>query len=250
MSPLPPVAVGFDFGSTLVEVAYPDRELREAGPGLLRLLGIGEGASESAAVEVDRRVDELVARAHARDPLHEADIVDAYRQAIVGALGVLVNEPTARKACLMLQAPWTTAVTPLPGAIEGLVELRRSGARLGMLSNAPYPGEAMRAMLERTGIGALLDVAIFSSELGVRKPAPEAFAALLAGLGTAADRTWFVGDEWEADILGARRAGMEALLAPGAALPSGSVCRLESFADLATRYRQGRAGAGDTRSSP
>lgn len=237
--------MGFDFGSTLVEVAYPERGLREAGPELLSLLGIDPGSgSSSVAVEVDRRVDEIVVRGHRRDPLHEVDIVAAYQEAIAGTLGVPVDGGVARRACLMLQAPWTTSVTALPGVLDGLAQLRAAGARLGLLSNAPYPGEAMRAMLERTGIAELLDVAVFSSELGVRKPAPEAFQALLEGLGTMADRTWFVGDEWEADILGARSQGMHALLAPGAPAPEGQVLRLRSFGELVALFGNQRSGSG------
>jgi len=53
-----------------------------------------------------------------------------------------------------------------------------------------------------------LDVVVFSSDVGVRKPSPEIFRRALDSLGVAAERALFVGDRLVADVRGARDVGM------------------------------------------
>ncbi|MFT4287202.1 HAD family hydrolase [Nocardioides sp.] len=87
-----------------------------------------------------------------------------------------------------------------------LVEtLRRSGLKVGLLSNSwgnTYP---------RPRIDELFDPVVISSELGLRKPQAEIYQRALDGLAVPADRVLFV-DDGEPNILGARRAGLRALL--------------------------------------
>ena len=47
--------------------------------------------------------------------------------------------------------------------------------------------------------------------MGVRKPSPEYFAAVLADLGLSAGRVVLVGDDWQADVEGALAAGLWAV---------------------------------------
>jgi putative hydrolase of the HAD superfamily len=58
------------------------------------------------------------------------------------------------------------------------------------------------------GIAKRIDVAVFSSEVGVRKPHPEIFLRVLAALGAAPERTLFVGDRLYEDVRGAGELGM------------------------------------------
>jgi FMN phosphatase YigB (HAD superfamily) len=69
----------------------------------------------------------------------------------------------------------------------------------------------VRRLLERVGLLSLLEVTIFSEEIGVPKPDPRAFAAALAGLGVAADGAVHVGDLRRSDVAGARGVEMGAV---------------------------------------
>ncbi|MHB8554502.1 MAG: HAD hydrolase-like protein, partial [Candidatus Dormibacteria bacterium] len=64
--------------------------------------------------------------------------------------------------------------------------------------------------------------------------------ALLSELGIKASESWYVGDELEADIEGARAAGMLPLLAPRAGLPERArelgAEALISWAELVARW--------------
>ena len=58
------------------------------------------------------------------------------------------------------------------------------------------------------GLAERLDTAVFSSEVGLRKPHPEIFRRALEALQVAPERALFVGDSRNADIRGAQALGM------------------------------------------
>jgi FMN phosphatase YigB (HAD superfamily) len=227
--------VVFDFGNTLVEIGYPAAGLRAAGMELVHRLGLDPLplAAEELGPAVDARVDRLIAAAHRRRPLREVEIVPIYRRALAQLLGRRLPASAGAVACELLQPPWAEVVSLRPGARDAIEGLRAGGLRIGLLSNAPYPPAVLHGILDRVGLAPLLDAAIFSSELGVRKPSPLAFQLLLQHLGVGANETWFVGDEWCADIQGASRAGLFPLLAPGAKpAPDRAVRQLSAFEEL------------------
>jgi putative hydrolase of the HAD superfamily len=63
------------------------------------------------------------------------------------------------------------------------------------------------------GLAERLDAAVFSSEIGKRKPHPAIFEAVLSRLGVAPEETLFVGDRRYEDVRGAKELGMTTVLA-------------------------------------
>jgi HAD superfamily hydrolase (TIGR01549 family) len=97
-----------------------------------------------------------------------------------------------------------------PEADQVLEELSARGLRLGMLSNATHDPFIQR-LVDRLGFRARLDPALSSAGTGIRKPDPSAFGPILAAWDLAPASVVMVGDTLEADILGARRAGMRSV---------------------------------------
>ena len=96
-----------------------------------------------------------------------------------------------------------------PGVRNSLERLRAFGLRLGVVSNSDgRVDEALRA----AGVREYFDVVIDSTLVGVEKPDPRIFQAALDSLGVAPEEALYVGDLYEVDVLGARAAGMEAVL--------------------------------------
>jgi putative hydrolase of the HAD superfamily len=89
-----------------------------------------------------------------------------------------------------------------------LESLRNRGLKLGIVSNAFDPGWLLHRDLERAGVAERVDFAVFSSELGVRKPHPRIFEVALDALATAPENALFVGDRLDADVAGAKQVGM------------------------------------------
>jgi putative hydrolase of the HAD superfamily len=98
---------------------------------------------------------------------------------------------------------------PLPDVAEALRELRSLGLRLVVVSNAD--GTVERG-LTRAGLRGLLDVIVDSHHVGFEKPDRRIFDHALSLCGARAETTIHVGDLYAADVVGARSAGVHALL--------------------------------------
>ncbi len=94
-------------------------------------------------------------------------------------------------------------VPAFPGVRSLVAQLRNAGFRLGVLSDFPL-GEK----LHRLGLDGLWDVRVSSETVGYLKPNPEPFQALLDELGTGAEETLYIGNNYAYDIEGARALGM------------------------------------------
>lgn len=99
---------------------------------------------------------------------------------------------------------------PFPDSIATVRALQARGVKVGVLTNGPSAFQ--RRKLEVSGLGSELDAVAISGELGVAKPAREAFDRALALLGTKAHETAMVGDSLENDVLGAIEAGFAAVV--------------------------------------
>jgi putative hydrolase of the HAD superfamily len=82
-----------------------------------------------------------------------------------------------------------------------------------------------------------------SADIGIRKPAAGIFEAAAARLAIPASSTWFVGDTWNEDILGARDAGMQPLWFRGNSAEAGSVPVLRDWDEFLAHYAAARIRA-------
>jgi putative hydrolase of the HAD superfamily len=94
-----------------------------------------------------------------------------------------------------------------PDTVPALTALRAAGIRLVVVSNWDH---SLHERLSETGLTPLLDGAIASAEVGAAKPEPAIFARALELAGTT--DAWHVGDTPEADLDGARAAGLRGIL--------------------------------------
>ena len=95
------------------------------------------------------------------------------------------------------------------GTHEALDALRAAGLRLALASNAD---PLLRGKLGALGVAERLDHLGISGEMGVEKPAPRFFHRILGEIEVAPERAVHVGDVYEIDVVGARAAGLAAVL--------------------------------------
>jgi HAD superfamily hydrolase (TIGR01509 family) len=95
-----------------------------------------------------------------------------------------------------------------PGTREALLRLAKK-YRLAVISNADGK---IAQVLERCGIADCFEVIVDSGIVGVEKPHPRIFAEALTATGSAPGESLYVGDIYSVDYLGAKAAGMEAIL--------------------------------------
>jgi putative hydrolase of the HAD superfamily len=98
---------------------------------------------------------------------------------------------------------------PFPALIEMLEALKQQGYLLGIISNGR--GEFQNKAIAGLGIQNYFDVILISETEGIRKPQPEIFQRAMNQLGVSPENSFFVGDNPDADIQGAKNAKMWAI---------------------------------------
>ena len=97
--------------------------------------------------------------------------------------------------------------------------LQKQGKVLGLISNIDTD---VQPLLAKLGIAEWLKVRMTSAEAGVTKPHPGIFDRAVLKTGFPNHEVLYVGDQYQIDVLGARGAGLRALL----------IDRLGSFDDV------------------
>jgi putative hydrolase of the HAD superfamily len=98
---------------------------------------------------------------------------------------------------------------PFIGLVEMLDTLKQQGYLLGIITNGRREFQAKA--ISGLGIQSYFDVILISEIEQVRKPAAEIFNRAITQLGGTAQNSVFVGDNPEADILGAKNANLRTI---------------------------------------
>lgn len=121
-----------------------------------------------------------------------------------------------------------------------LSRLRAAGLRIVVVSNT---NGTLRRLLDRVGLSPLVDGVVDSTEEGVEKPDPTLFRIGLDRFGADPAVTIHCGDLYEIDIVGARAAGLPAVLLDVAGMYDGVGCpRVRSLEEYADRLIGGDFG--------
>lgn len=123
---------------------------------------------------------------------------------------------------------WIVARYPVNFVLDarvaaGLIELRREGWKLGIVTNGITMMQ--QAKIDTVGLRRYVDFVIDSEAAGIRKPARRIFEVAAEGLGVELGRHgWMVGDNHANDIVGGHEAGLRTIWLPRRAeRPAGSV---------------------------
>ena len=98
---------------------------------------------------------------------------------------------------------------PQPGAVETLSTLRERGTPVALLSNCALDAPAF---WDASALRGLIDVLVFSSEVGLRKPDPAIYLLTAERLGVEPSACLFVGDGANRELSGAASVGMTPVL--------------------------------------
>ena len=200
-----PAAVLFDWGDTLIRFAY-DEALVEAGhrAGLNAIGRDDLPEVERVATHFRERYEPLF---WAPGTVEELEYPGLVRR-LLGDFGIEVDDEELTRFLEAEHAAWDPARQIAANTPALLEALRGRGLKLGLVSNAFDPGWLLHRDLEQMGLAAQFDFAVFSSEVGKRKPHPEIFERALDALGVPAAETVFVGDRLYEDVRGAGELGM------------------------------------------
>jgi len=188
------------------------------------------------------------AEPHARLVLDDQKVVGATNDASRGWLffdlileraGITLSEST--KAALAELHEYHVAnnlweLVP-DGVRPALTAMREHGLTLTIVSNA---NGTLRAHLARIGLDRYVDCVLDSCDEQVEKPDPRLFEIALERSGARKESTIHVGDLYNIDIVGARNAGLRAVLLDETNLRTNADCpRVRSLAELVERIGKG-----------
>jgi putative hydrolase of the HAD superfamily len=188
----------FDVGNTLV---FQNQE-RTLAPLWQRGVRPTEAQLYSAERAARQEMDLLISRTRKVDQQYW----ETYYAHLLAELGITdISLRLELVGLARTSANWTRVH---PQTKETLNDLQRD-YRLAVISNSDG---RMARLLESCGLGACFEAVIDSGNIGYEKPAVEIFEAALKTLSVPAERSVYVGDIYSIDYLGARNAGMEAIL--------------------------------------
>jgi putative hydrolase of the HAD superfamily len=131
------------------------------------------------------------------------------RAVVVSLGGVEPTQDAVAEALAPRDALYDRWFHPRDGALETLREVKVLGYPVALVSMcAPDTPERWRA----SAMAPFVDVTIFSSETGLRKPNAAIYLAACEGLGVAPDRCLYCGDGAYGELSGAVAVGMTAYL--------------------------------------
>lgn len=196
-----------DYGNTIIE--FDRMQIDSVQRGLAGALGEILGPADPAAVS--GCLEDLYALPYRGDPPEYRELTphDQMRRLLEGVYGEDREFPPEmiERCDLALQEHFVRATRIDAETVEFLDGLRRR-MHVGLVSNYPC-GKSLRRSLRHVGIDHLLSPIVVSGDVGYVKPHGSVFAAALAELPVPPERTLFVGDRWDADMIGARDAGMK-----------------------------------------
>ncbi len=201
-------AVFFDVGGTLIYSDLGHLDLLHQA-----LLAIGYRLTRDEVMEANDLARRAVARSRRRHPArmntHTASRM--WLEHLASALDLdLSSQILERELARAIRAVETRSPETLdPDAHDLLRDLQQREFRLGVISNW---GEDLPEYLASFGLAGYFEVVIASEAVGTAKPHREIFLRGLSALGVQPREAVHVGDDYWADVVGARSIGIQAVL--------------------------------------
>jgi putative hydrolase of the HAD superfamily len=196
-------AVLFDLHNTTLDGDYAAVGVAHVGDLMARRWGVDPAAFEAAFLPGIRQAMRSYID---RDFYLMSDVfVDAFRH-IAGELGIEADDAELAWLDREMWSANIPAARPTDGAIETMDALRALGIKVGIVSWADT--DVFDRLIEHLGFAEHVDVAVCSQDARSCKPHPGIFRVALDALGTTPERTIFVGDSVDGDVVGGNRLGM------------------------------------------
>lgn len=202
-------AIFFDFYNTLVRFWPPLAQIQQASCQEFGFRLDEEKLSYgySVADVYFNRQNEMKSLAF-RTEAERLDFFARYEQILLENAGLPVSLDLARQI-------WQVAIgvpkdfVAFDDTLESLKRLKGEGYSIGVISNLRRDMDLLCANL---GMAPYLDFCLTSAEVGVEKPDPAIFVAALERAGVKPSEALHVGDQPRSDMVGARGAGLHAIL--------------------------------------
>jgi putative hydrolase of the HAD superfamily len=207
-------AVLFDLGHTLVDFHRTQEALLAAYEQIRARIEAVAYMEVPELLDLVERVaggvDRLVEESYRERRMEELDQTSLFRKSLSG-IGFDLPDDAIQHIVHLDHSAWSNSLSVEPEILATLERLRADGYAMAIVSNVSLYPDLMRSDLERLGLAPFLRAAVFSSEVGYRKPDARIFRAALDRVRIEPPAAVFVGDRLYDDIGGAQAVGMRAV---------------------------------------
>jgi putative hydrolase of the HAD superfamily len=198
-------AVIFDYGNTLIE--FSAKQVVVQNEAILKLLNAWYGpCDEEKFTSIRKR--QIIA------PYMTQDFIENNRRQICIELieELYGRSPTEDRIDQILEAKYEIFLASilLPDFVIPVLKRLKQRYRLAFISNYPCT-KSITESLKKLDLDDYFESIVVSGTLGVVKPHPDIFRKSLEELDLEPEECVYVGDNWLADIQGAKRIGMQAV---------------------------------------
>ncbi len=202
-----PKMILFDYGQTLVNERKFDGIKGTTEVMKYAVKNKHNYSSQDVQAAAEAINNELGRYAPAKSHLHEIEIPNCmfspYLYESMGIELALTNKDRD-------QVFWDAASPgkPTEGILEFLNFLNKQGIRTGVISNITYCGEAVKDRIDSVVSVHNFEFIIATSEYMFRKPNKRIFELALEKAALNPEDVWYIGDNYECDVVGARNANI------------------------------------------
>jgi putative hydrolase of the HAD superfamily len=198
-------AVLFDYGNTLIE--YGPKQVEAQYTALETVLSGMFGHCDSTRLKAIRDRQALA-------PYHNGYVendMELITSELIEELYGIVPEDVQIGALIETRYKSFVHAIEVSGDVPSLLIRLRDQYRLGLISNYPC-SRSIEGSLEKTELRDFFETVVVSGDLGYAKPHSKPFETMLGHLKLHSEECLFVGDNWLADVQGAKRMGMPVIL--------------------------------------
>ncbi len=160
------------------------------------------------------KADEFIYNEHSRSPISQRSeseqktLYARYQSILLKEAGINPTPDLIQNNIIKMQQVKFSRVL-FDDVLPALEQLKKNNIILGLISNIDSD---IKPLFDKLGLTPLMQVVVTSRDSGFHKPQPEIFkeAARLAGIET--DEAMYIGDQYQIDVLGAKKAGMQGVL--------------------------------------
>ncbi len=196
-------AVLFDLDDTLADHQYSYRSSLAAVQAQYPVLQ-ADDLEQVYNHWLNRLHSEVLAGRYALDEAR----IERFRQ-IFRHYGVVLSEAELDAVAQLQRISYQRSQRAIPGVIPLLEHLRGLKLGIGVVTN--HLSAEQRDKLRDCALDSYVDVMVTSEDVGLPKPDPAMFRAVLAALDCGVEDVVMIGDSWQSDVLGATALGMRAL---------------------------------------
>jgi putative hydrolase of the HAD superfamily len=202
-------AVFFDLYHTLVRYEPPREELQAKALGEFGI-GVSPEVLRRPLVIADEFIYQEIARSSLSQRSKEEQMAlwAQYERVLLKEAGVEADEQLIL-GLLGKMRQFDMKLVLFDDVMPILTDLKDRGLTLGLISNIDHD---ITPLLNELGLKSLLQVVVTSQDVGFNKPQPEIFREALKQAGVRSSEAIYVGDQYQVDVVGAKKAGMEGVL--------------------------------------